>query len=122
MHISKIIHFNREDREADLCISDGDYSVICYAYPIESISVNQDVNGLYGFLCTEIARSYEYDYFIEKLPQYYAYWLNAKVVSKNDCTVQIGKITICLDSEIPKDIHDGDYVSFRVQRLDLSQP
>lgn len=122
MHINKIIHFNREDREAELCISDGDYSVICYAYPVESISVNQDVNELYGFLCTDISRSYECDYLIKKLPQYYAYCLNAKVVSRNDCTVQIGKITICLDSEIPKDIFDGDYVSFHVQRLDLSQP
>ena len=121
MHISKIINFNREDGEAELCISDGDYSVICYAYPTKTITVNQKVSGIYGFLCTEIVKSLNKSYRINKLPQYYSYLLNAKVISKRNCIVQVGSLKIYLDAELPNDILEGDYVSFRVQRLDLDQ-
>lgn len=119
MHISKIISFNREDSEAELCISDGDYSLICYAYPTKTIAIDQKVSGLYGFLCTDIAKSFDHHYCINKLGQYYAYLLTAKVISKNSSIVQLGSLKIYLDTEIPNDISEGDYVSFRVQRLDL---
>lgn len=119
MYISKILNFNREDGEAELCITDGDYSVICYAYPTKTIAINQKVSGIYGFLCSEIVKSFENNYCINKLPQYYAYLLTAKVISKNGRIVQIGNLKIYLDTEFPKDILEGDYVSFRVQRLDI---
>lgn len=121
MHISKIICFNKEDSEADLCISDGDYSVICYAYPTKTIAVDQKVSGLYGYLCTDIVKSFDHHYCINKLRQYYAYLLTAKIISKNSSIVQVGDLKIYLDTEIPNDIFEGDYVSFRVQRLDLIQ-
>ena len=120
MYISKIISFNREDSEADLCITDGDYSVICYAHPAKTIAVNQKVSGIYGFLCTEIVKSCKQNCGINKLSPYYAYLLTAKVISKKSSIVQVGNLKIHLDTEIPNDILEGDYVSFRVQRLDLN--
>ena len=120
MHISKIISFNREDSEAELCISDGDYSVICYAYPIKTIAVNQKISVIDGFLCTELVKSFKPNYGINKLSQYYAYILTAKVISKKSSIVQVGNLKTHLDTEIPNDILEGDYVSFRVQRLDLN--
>ena len=120
MHISRINSFRREDNEAEICISDGEYSLNCYAYPVKSISLEQNICGLYGFSCDGIVKSYDFNFSIKKLPQYYAYCLTAKVVSTNDHVVQIGKIYINLDSELPKDIREGDYISFTVQRLDLN--
>ena len=120
MYISDIIHFNKKDSEAELRISDGNYSLNCYAYPIETVAVNQKVSGIYGLLCTEIVKSFEDNYCINKLPQYYAYSLTAKVLSKNSSTVQIGNLKIYLDGYIPNDISEGEYISFRVQRLDLN--
>ena len=119
MQISNILNFDRKDTEAELCISDGDYSVICYAYPVKSIAINQTVSGIYGFMCTEIVKSTDQHYCVKKLSQYYAYSLTAKVVSKHDRVIRIGDLIIHLDSEIPHDVAEGDYISFRVQRLDV---
>ena len=119
MYISEIIKFNKKDSEAELCISDGDYSVICYAYPVKTVTENQRVSVIHGILCTEIVREFEQIYSIHKLPQYYSYQLTAKVLSKKSSIVQIGDLIIHLDTDLPNDILEGEYVSFRVQRLDL---
>lgn len=121
MYISKIVNYNRGDSEAELCISDGNYSVICYAYPIENIALNQEVDGIYGFLCTDITKSFERRFYVDKLSQYYAYLLTAEVVSAKNCTVKVGELKIYLDTTFSNDILEGDYISFRVQRLDLIQ-
>ena len=35
MVITEIVNFNKEDSEAEVRVSDGDYSVECYVYPAE---------------------------------------------------------------------------------------
>lgn len=119
MYIKEIIQFCKENREADMCISDGVYSVMCYAYPIDEIAVNKKVNTLYGFMCSEIIKSSSNICCVKKLAKYYAYSITAKVVSIDCSIVQIGDLQINLDTYIPNDIMEGDYVSFSVARLDL---
>lgn len=121
MYISEVINYNSSDCEAELCVSDGQYSVICYAYPVQEITLHQSVSSMYGFMCTDIVKSFEHIYRVNKLSQYYAYSLTARVIARNSCIVQVGDLRIYLDTAIPKDIVDGDYVSFCVQRLDLNQ-
>ncbi len=119
MYVEKIIHYDKQDNEADLLVSDGEYSVICYAYPIKSVHRAQKVTDIYGFNCTHIFKVAKKEYNIKKLSSYYDYTLIAQVVSRVERIVRIGKIRIHLDSEIPKDIFNGEYISFSVMRLDI---
>ena len=118
MFISDILYFSKEDSEAEVRISDGRYTVSCYAYPIDMVYVNQYVNTIYGFECADITKSDELKYAIKKLPQHYAYLLTAQVVNTESKIVRIGELFICLDIAMPRDMINGDYVSFSVLRLD----
>lgn len=119
MYIKKIIYFNKVDREAELCISDGVYSVISYAYPVNAVVVNQEVDAIYGFECTNVVRATEQNYRINKLPAYFAYEVTAEVISICDNIVKVGDLRIYLDAVIPNDVSNGEYVSFSVLRFDF---
>lgn len=118
MFISDILYFNKEDSEAEVSVSDGRYTVNCYAYPVKIVSVNQRVKTVYGFGCTNITKSKERKYAVKKLSQYFAYLLTAQVVDTERGIVRIGELFIYLDDFIPGDIINGDYVTFSVSRLD----
>lgn len=119
MYIKEIIQINKKDCEADICVSDGQYSVICYAYPIDRVTMNKKVDIIYGFGCSDVVKSSSNIYCVKKLAKHYAYELTTKVVSKNSSIVQIGDLQIYLDTFIPNDISTGDYISFSVLRLDI---
>lgn len=119
MFVNKVLHFDQADREADVIVSDGTHTVICYAYPVSTIKVTQKITAIYGFQCTDIYKAFAHKYCIKKLTKYYAFALIAKVISKNQRIVQIGNLRIHLDAPIPNDIAEGEYVSFSVLRLDI---
>ncbi len=118
MFVSDIICFNKEDSEAELRVSDGTYFLNCYAHPIDSVEINQNVNAVYGFGCTNIVKAEEPKELIKKMPQYFSYMLTARVEDKEKSIVSIGNLIINLDEPIPNDIVKGEYVSFYVLRLD----
>ena len=53
------------------------------------------------------------------MPQYFSYFLTAQVIESEKKVVRIGNIIINIDSPIPKDIINGEYIDFFVSRLDL---
>lgn len=118
MYITDILYFSKEDSEAEVSISDGRYTVNCYAYPCDMVLVNQRVNTIYGFESANITRLNETKYAIKKLSQHYAYQLVAQVVDNESGIVRIGDLFINLDNPIPKDIMNGEYIAFSVVRLD----
>lgn len=118
MYITDILYFSKEDSEAEVSISDGRYTVNCYAYPCDMVLVNQRVNTIYGFECANITRLNETKYAIKKLSQHYAYQLVAQVMDNESGIVRIGDLFINLDNPIPKDIMNGEYIAFSVVRLD----
>lgn len=119
MYVEKIITFDKHDKEADLLVSDGVNKVMCYAYPIERVQINQEINRLYGFECTNIKRANKNECEINKLQEYYAYSLVGKVVVKKDNLVRVGELDIYLDDSIPIDIQENEFVVFDVTRLDM---
>ena len=118
MYIEDIIYYSKEDSEAEVRISDGCYTVNCYAYPCDKVSVKQRVNTIYGFMCENITRVNEQKYVIKKLAQHYAYQLVAQLVDNENGIARIGDLYITLDNHIPKDIKNGEYIAFYVIRLD----
>ncbi len=120
MYISKILEFSKDDREADVYVSDGTFTIMCYAYPVDIIYLGQEITTLFSLGCKNVVREDERTFRIKKLPQYYAYSITAQVLSHQECSVQVGKISIRLDTTMPADISDGDFVSFSVVRFDFS--
>ena len=120
MFVKKVLFFDKNSREAAVLVSDGKYDLMCYLFPAESASVSIccDV-GIFGVLCGEIVRSDRTSFFVRKMPQYFSYFLTAQVIESEKKVVRIGNIIINIDSPIPKDIINGEYIDFFVSRLDL---
>ena len=60
------------------------------------------------------------NYFIEKTDGYYSYHLQGKVLEINPPVVEIGKLRIVIDSQLPKDIKQNSFIDFSVERMDCS--
>ena len=118
MFIKDILYFNKEDSEAEIIVSDGHYMVNCYIYPIKHVAIGCKIGNIDGFGCAGIVIANEKKYEVKKLSQYFAYQLTAKFVDNKNRVVRIGGLFINLDTEIPKDITNGDYIAFSVTRLD----
>ncbi len=118
MYISNIQSFDVSDNEADIIVSDGSYQILCYVFPVRSLKIGQSVKGIYCYACSSTIKAKDCLCDIIKLPDFYAYSLTGQILSKSHNTVMIGNITIHLDTPFHNDMKDGDYVSFRVQRLD----
>ena len=119
MYISEIIGFSKDDREADVNVSDGTFTIMGYAHPIDSVCLGQEITAVLSYGCKDVVREDEHTLRIKKLPEYYAYSVTAQVLSHQEGSVRIGKICIQLDTTMPADISDGDFVSFSVVRFDF---
>lgn len=117
MYIKRIVNFDVDSNEADLVVSNKMYEITCYCHPFRNDKIDNDFS-LIGFMCTDIEITND-EFEIIKNKEYYAYSLNAKVVSAIDKLVTIDDILIKLDSPIPGDIYDGDFVKFSVKRIDV---
>lgn len=118
MYIKKILQISKDDNEADIIVSDGVFDILCYVNPLVAIATNSRIISIYGFMCTDVYRTDKQVDSVEKLPEYYAYRIIGKIFSKAEHIIQIGEIMIHIDSEIPNDMEDGEYVSVKVLRFD----
>lgn len=119
MFVKDILNYSKDDKEADIVVSDGIYDVICYDYPIRNnLLLNKKISTIHAYLASNIIKSDEEGFSIKKLSSYYSYVFVARVVSVEHRLVQIGMLMIYLDESIPLDIRNGDYISFKVSRLD----
>ena len=118
MLISSIKHRSNQDKEADILVTDGEYQLLCYAQPFSLEECQTEVAALYAFGCENIEKSENCAVNIVEQTDYYAYELSAEVLSKVEQTVKLGQLVLHLDATIPGDIQNGDYVTFRLQRID----
>ena len=94
------------------------YGILCYVNPLGNIAEHKQVTSVYGFMCTEIIRVEKNEASIVKLPEYYAYKIIGRVFSKTERIIQLGGMMIHLDTEIPNDIENWEFVSVTVLRFD----
>lgn len=116
--MSSIKHWSNQDKEADILVTDGEYQLLCYAQQFSWKECQTEVAALYAFGCGNIVKSENCAVKIAKQTDYYAYELSAKVVSKAEGIVKLGQLVLHLDAALPGDIQNGDYVTFRLQRID----
>ena len=118
MYICDVKHWSNQDKEADILVTDGDYQLLCYAQPFSGKECQTEVAALYAIGCGNIVKSENCAVKIAKQTDYYAYELSAEVLSKVERTVKLGQLVLHLDEALPGDIQNGDYVTFRLQRID----
>jgi len=119
MKIREIVKSNRKDREADVFVSDGYFNLLCYLHPADKVQVGQIVDVIDSLYCSNIIRSTNREYHIEK-KEIYSYELTARVVDRKKQLVKVGDILIYLDAAIPGDIMNDEFISFSVLRLDAT--
>lgn len=117
MFIKKIINYDDFSDEASLIISDGTNELLCYC---SLFNGNDGRVEIKSFLSNNIMRITFPTCNYKKLTGYYSYTLQGKVVDIGRRMVSVGNILIELDSDFPKDISFGEFVSFDVVRLDCS--
>lgn len=118
MYICDVKHWSNQDKEADILVTDGEYQLLCYAQPFSWKECQTEVAALYAFGCGNIVKSENCAVKIAKQTDYYVYELSAEVLSKVERTVKLGQLVLHLDEALPGDIQNGDYVTFRLQRID----
>ena len=111
-----ITKLQEEDYEAEILVKSEDYNLLCYC--TSNLNSIKDIR-LHAFLSQNIVKSETNNEKIVKLDNYYAYKLCCKVINRAEQLVALGEIKIYLDSSLPGDIKNDDFVEFEVMRLDV---
>ncbi|MDR1697346.1 MAG: hypothetical protein LBR37_00275 [Erysipelotrichaceae bacterium] len=117
MFLKQIKDFDKKSGEADVIVSDGQYELICYCHPLENTKLGTIVTEISTLFADDIMRTEDNEYFIRKETDYYSYYLHGKVLKTQTPLIAIGEITIKLDKPLAKDIKQGEFIEFRVARL-----
>ena len=108
--------------EADLLITDGEHELLCYydTYPpIKEIKIGTLVTEISSFFAKYIMRTKQ-KFFISKEDDYYSYSLCGELIQIDKPIVKIFNFNVVLDAKIPNDIRLGEFIEFKVQRLEVS--
>ena len=126
MYIKQIIdpetHGYGSITEADIVVTDGEYELMCYYYDINGeVKEGMPVKEVSTLFAVDIMRLDEKKYLVQKnhgKGEHYSYYLHGKVLDKTVPLIGIGELVIELDAPLPKDIEQGEFVEFKVGRLD----
>lgn len=110
--------------EADLLVTDGAHDLLCYydTYPpIHNIDIGKKISKLSSLYACNVVRAELCQPLIQKGDDVYSYFLRGQVIRTNPLPViKIYDLFVEVDTQLPKDISVGEFVEFRVQRLDAS--
>jgi len=119
MFVKKLI---KDDGQADLIVTDGQYDIMCCCWEYNPLQKdNQQVKEISSLFTTDIMRVDDHDYLVQKIHgkgEHYSYHLQGRVIDKSKPLISIGELKIELDRPLPKDINVGEFVEFKVGRLD----
>jgi len=103
--------------EADLLVSDGDHTFMCYAHPYASLE-SIDLESTFFLLgCKNIVRDVGAE-FVRSLKGY-SHKIHGTVISSVDNTIQVGHFVFECDSPLPGDVRAGEIVSLDCERISL---
>ena len=118
MYLKKVQDYDKYSNEADIVVSDGKYDLLCYCYPAQCNKIGTKVNYIIANCTTNIVRVDENIYSIQKFGSFYQYHLQGMVFNVDVPMVKIGSIELSLDTHLPGDIKEGEFIEFDVIRLD----
>lgn len=105
-----------DEHETEILLKDEDNELLCLSF----VDIGKiDKLDIHGFMSKKIFRNDNKDEKAVKLPGYFSYKLFCKVINYEKSIVSLGEFKITLDSPLPSDIKNGDYIEFEVMRLDI---
>ncbi|MDR0849920.1 MAG: hypothetical protein LBN07_00335 [Christensenellaceae bacterium] len=124
MYIKKISDY--DGYTANVIVTDGTYNLICFYCGYtngldKEIHENIEVKEISAMFSKNIMRINKSEYLIQKKygkGEHFAYYLQGKVLDLTTPLIGIGKLTVELDSPLPKDIAQDEFIEFSVDRLD----
>lgn len=120
MFVKEIKDIDKNSGEADVLVSDGRYEVMCYCHPLENKKQGAKVSEISTLFAEDIMRIDDAEYSVRKEAGHYSYYLQGKVIGTQKPLISIGKIIIRLDKPMAKDIKQGEFVQFKVERLNCT--
>lgn len=120
MYIQEIEWMNRSILEAVLVVSDGEYNLTCFACPCQ-YSIGDCVNGLLECLdVSDVQTSGSNATRVTRKGKGFQYAICGCLNNFSKGIVQVGKLKLHIcPNRIPKDIYDGQFIQFSVERIDL---
>tara|TARA_R110001599_G_C11823498_1_gene617468 strand:+ start:165 stop:530 length:366 start_codon:yes stop_codon:yes gene_type:complete len=120
MRIEKLVWISEVAQEAELIISDGQFTCIAFSQPCDYNEGDSVDDYLHAFMSKNIMLSQDDGVSIRSLEErLLSHKCTAVVESRMESLVRIGNIIIELDSQIPAGVEDGMLVDFECARLDL---
>ena len=118
--ILKIDWLSQNAKEAEVCVSDGVFCLVCFSHPFNYF-IGDIIHLPLHTLNAKNVFSLTGDevFFVERLSSGFEYKISGRVVNENLNQVQIGKFIIELDVSFPNDIRLDSFVSFVCDRIDL---
>ncbi|EGK2526149.1 hypothetical protein IOQ60_001957, partial [Listeria monocytogenes] len=111
--VAKVEWTDESQQEADVTISDGAYSVVCFSCPFSLKEDDIFMDVLYCLDVENIQKSNEPQQLVIKKDDFYEYFLRGKLEDKENKIVRIGELCINIsEAYIPGDIREGDMIEF----------
>ena len=119
MFIKKIVWLNQEVQEAELYVSAGIKSIICFSHPCQYSENDQLFENLEILDVSDIRLSDEDVYCFERVGDTFEYLVTGRL--ENDRSVLVvGEFKINIPTnEIPGDLQDGMFIKVRISRIDV---
>ena len=119
MIVTSIEWIDKSIKEAEVTVSDGKFSVICFSHPFNK-TVNSTLSEPIYCLDIEGLMITDNEIFSANRTDVYGYSICGKLIDKDNKIVLLGDIRLCLDNaHIPGDILSGSFVEFSVSRLSI---
>ena len=120
MYIKSVRWIDKEAKEAEVVISDNNYELLCFSHPFTK-NVGEKLEEPISCLNVEdVFKAFKEEVYVVKYENYFSYSIRGLLYNKKDKIVLVGDIKLSLEDEyIPNDLREGEYIEFKVSRLDL---
>lgn len=119
--INKINWLSKEAKEAEVYLSDDTFNIVCFAQPFEQNIGDKILHPLYTLNAKIIHKLLREDQtsLIEKNGINFEYKLAGQLIDKKNNYMQIGDFIINIDTPIPNDFQEGDFIFLTCDRIDI---
>lgn len=109
---------DRSYPEVIACVKSDNVKLLAYSAPYMEKPASQHVR-LYALFADNVVREKTFQPPRKTDLSHFSYHLTAAVIDRSESLVKLNDILITLDCGIPRDIEEGEMISFDVHRLDL---
>ena len=122
MFVKSIHWMDKEDKEAEVIVSDGKNEILCFSHPFSGAIGDILVNPLECMDAEEIQILDDENFNIEKIDpnDYFEYKIGGKLISADKKLVLVGDLLLSLEGcDIPKDLKNNNFVTFITSRINI---